>query len=64
MRVTLTNTDYMDFIRGEIRELETRCPDLLTELVMESLVEMNGPVTDVTVEEIYDFIEQELTRGE
>lgn len=61
--MALINTDYMDFIRQELKELETRDPDLLTEIVMDSLLEMNGEMPDATPTEIYDFIEQEIKKG-
>lgn len=56
----LQNTCYMDYIRQELIELDTKCPDLLTELIIESLIEMNGPIPDASQNEIYDFIEKQL----
>lgn len=56
------NTDYIDYIRDELKEFETRDIDLLTEMIMDNLIEMNGSIPDATQEEIYNFIEGEITK--
>lgn len=59
----MKNTDYMNFIRSEIKELDTKDPDLLTELIMDSLVEMNGSIPDATQGEIYDYVIKAIAKA-